>query len=70
MNKLAIISVFFLLSALVIGCHDNSKPGLDYMPDMKNSRAYETYADFISSESKGKFLHKFIKNVYPFVRIA
>ena len=32
--------------------------------------AYETYADFILSESKGKFLHEFIKNVYPFVRIA
>ena len=45
MKKLAIISVFTLLAVFVISCGDNSKPGLDYMPDMKNSRAYETYAE-------------------------
>lgn len=55
MKKLAIISVFSLSAVLVISCGDNSKPGLDYMPDMKNSRAYETYADHANLSSKGAF---------------
>ncbi|MCW3107639.1 MAG: hypothetical protein JWQ09_2145 [Segetibacter sp.] len=55
MKKLAIISVFSLSAVLVISCGDNSKPGLDYMPDMKNSRAYETYADHGNLSSKGIF---------------
>jgi mono/diheme cytochrome c family protein len=55
MKKLAIISVFSLSAVLVISCGDNSKPPLDYMPDMKNSRAYETYADHGNLSSKGVF---------------
>lgn len=55
MKKLAITSVLALSGVLVIGCGDNSKPGLDYMPDMKNSRAYETYADHSNLSSKGIF---------------
>ena len=43
MKKLAIISVLALSGVLVISCNDNSKPARDYMPDMKDSRAYETY---------------------------
>jgi mono/diheme cytochrome c family protein len=53
MKKLAIISVFTLSAVLVISCGDNSKPGLDYVPDMKYSRAYETYADHSNLSSKG-----------------
>lgn len=55
MKKLAIISVFALSGVLIIGCNDHSKPGLDYMPDMKNSRAYETYADHSNLSAKGVF---------------
>jgi mono/diheme cytochrome c family protein len=53
MKKLVIISVFTLSGVLIISCGDNSKPGLDYMPDMKNSRAYETYADHSNLAAKG-----------------
>jgi mono/diheme cytochrome c family protein len=53
MKKLTIIVLFFLSAALVISCNDNSKPGRDYMPDMKDSRAYETYADHSNLSSKG-----------------
>lgn len=53
MKKLAIISVFALSGLLVISCGDNSKPGRDYTPDMKHSRAYETYADHGNLSSKG-----------------
>ncbi|GEO09623.1 c-type cytochrome [Segetibacter aerophilus] len=53
MKKLAIISVFALSGLLIMSCGDNSKPGLDYMPDMKNSRAYETYADHGNLSNKG-----------------
>ncbi|MCW3080699.1 cytochrome c [Segetibacter sp.] len=53
MKKLAIISVFTLTGVLVMSCGDNSKPGLDYMPDMKQSRAYETYDDHSNLSSKG-----------------
>ncbi len=57
MKKLAIISLFALSGILVISCNDNSKPALDYMPDMKNSRAYETYADHGNLSSKGVFFN-------------
>jgi len=55
MKKLSIISVFFLSAIVVSSCGDNSKPGLDYMPDMKHSRAYETYADHANLSGKGVF---------------
>lgn len=32
--------------------------------------AYETYAAFMESPSKGKFLHSSIKDVYTHIRIA
>ena len=53
MKKLAIISVFTFSGVLLISCGDNSKPARDYMPDMKDSRAYETYADHSNLSSKG-----------------
>lgn len=53
MKKLAIISVLALSGVSVISCNDNSKPSRDYMPDMKDSRAYETYADHSNLSSKG-----------------
>jgi mono/diheme cytochrome c family protein len=55
MKKLSIISVIFLSAIVVSSCGDNSKPGLDYMPDMKHSRAYETYADHANLSAKGVF---------------
>jgi mono/diheme cytochrome c family protein len=55
MKKLAIISVFTLSGVAILSCNNNSKPGLDYMPDMKNSRAYETYADHSNLSAKGIF---------------
>lgn len=44
MKKTAIITV---LSAAVVmvSCGGKNSPGVAYMPDMMNSRAYETYAD-------------------------
>lgn len=53
MKKLAIISVLALSGIVVIGCNDNSKPSRDYMPDMKESRAYETYDDHSNLSSRG-----------------
>lgn len=45
MKKLSIITVFSAVAALV-SCSDVKRsPGHVYMPDMSNSRAYETYAD-------------------------
>lgn len=37
----------------MISCGDNSKPGRTYMPDMAESRAYETYAGHESLGSSG-----------------
>lgn len=52
MKKLAI--AFCALSGfLIISCNDRSDPGKDYMPDMKYSRAYETYYDHSILSSKG-----------------
>ena len=55
MKKLAIIAAITLSGSLIIGCGGHDKPGLDYMPDMKNSRAYETYADHGNLSSDGVF---------------
>jgi mono/diheme cytochrome c family protein len=55
MKKLAFISVFSLSAVIITSCGNNSKPGLDYMPDMKDSRAYETYADHANLSAKGVF---------------
>ncbi len=52
MKKLAIISALSF-SAIIIGCGGHDKPSATYMPDMGNSRAYETYADHSNLASKG-----------------
>jgi mono/diheme cytochrome c family protein len=45
MKKLSIISLTVTLIAMVISCSDVKRtPGSDYMPDMRYSRAYETYS--------------------------
>lgn len=45
MNKISIITVLSAI-AMIVGCSDvKRKPGSVYMPDMAESRAYETYAD-------------------------
>jgi mono/diheme cytochrome c family protein len=46
MNKLSVITALSVAAAIVVGCSDvKREPGRVYMPDMANSRAYETYAD-------------------------
>lgn len=47
MKKLAILSALSFAALVVVSCGDDVKrtPGSIYMPDMANSRAYETYAD-------------------------
>lgn len=53
MKKISIITVFSF-AAFVIGCSDVQRdPSRAYMPDMANSRAYETYADHSNLASKG-----------------
>ena len=45
MKKLSIISLTVTSIAMVISCSDVKRtPGSDYMPDMRYSRAYETYS--------------------------
>src|SRR5215207_5546151 len=45
MNKLSVNLFFMIAAALVTGCNDVRRhPGRDYMPDMRYSRAYETYS--------------------------
>lgn len=46
MKRSSIITVLFTSALVVsIGCSDvKRKPGTDYMPDMRHSRAYETYS--------------------------
>src|SRR3954452_21428404 len=54
MKKSAIIlfSVFSIFS--IISCSEyHNEPGRDYMPDMKYSRAYETYYDHSNLSAKG-----------------
>jgi mono/diheme cytochrome c family protein len=53
MKKLVIILAFALSGVLVISCNDHSKPGKIYMPDMYESRAYETYGDHNNLGQKG-----------------
>jgi mono/diheme cytochrome c family protein len=54
MKKVSIISVLSLSALLIGGCHDvQRKPGLNYMPDMYKSRAYETYEDHSNLASQG-----------------
>jgi mono/diheme cytochrome c family protein/uncharacterized protein YceK len=44
MKKLSVI-LFFMIAAVLAGCSDVRRhPGRDYMPDMRYSRAYETYS--------------------------
>jgi mono/diheme cytochrome c family protein len=53
MNKLSIITVL-AAAALIVGCSDvKREPGRVYMPDMGESRAYETYADHSNLAEKG-----------------
>jgi mono/diheme cytochrome c family protein len=53
MNKLTIIAILST-AAVIISCSDvKRKPGNVYMPDMANSRAYETYADHSNLTEKG-----------------
>lgn len=58
MKKIVTISFFAFSGLSIISCGDNSKPARDYMPDMKNSRAYETYGDDGNLSSKGVFYNK------------
>jgi mono/diheme cytochrome c family protein len=46
MKKISIISFIFLaIVVTIVSCHDKTKPGRNYMPDMAYSRAYETYSE-------------------------
>jgi mono/diheme cytochrome c family protein len=54
MKKLLSIFLSALLVLFTSGCgSNNSDPGRDYMPDMKYSRAYETYTDHSNLSAKG-----------------
>jgi mono/diheme cytochrome c family protein len=55
MKKLSIISAFSFAAIVIVSCGDSvqRKPGLNYMPDMYKSRAYETYQDHSNLASKG-----------------
>jgi mono/diheme cytochrome c family protein len=54
MKKLSIISAFSFAAILVVSCGGvDRKPGLNYMPDMFKSRAYETYDDHSNLASGG-----------------
>jgi mono/diheme cytochrome c family protein len=54
MMKKVFISVFSLATIAIISCNGvDRKPGLNYMPDMANSRAYETYDDHSNLKSGG-----------------
>ncbi|MDB5193942.1 MAG: hypothetical protein JWQ96_3505 [Segetibacter sp.] len=54
MKKLLIISLFSLTAQFVISCSDIKRErGKNYMPDMVDSRAYETYADHSNLTTKG-----------------
>jgi mono/diheme cytochrome c family protein len=54
MKKLSIIAFVCAGTALVISCSDVKRErGRIYMPDMADSRAYETYADHSNLKEKG-----------------
>jgi mono/diheme cytochrome c family protein len=53
MKKLSIITVLSA-AAVIVSCSDVKRtPGHVYMPDMADSRAYETYADHSNLAEKG-----------------
>jgi mono/diheme cytochrome c family protein len=46
MKKLSLISFLIAAIVVVVSCNDVKRtPGRDYMPDMRYSRAYETYTE-------------------------
>ncbi|MEJ7826825.1 MAG: cytochrome c [Segetibacter sp.] len=55
MKKLAFISSFTLAAIMIISCGGDvqREPGRTYMPDMAESRAYETYKDHSNLSKKG-----------------
>lgn len=55
MKKLVSIIFFVFAAVLIISCGDEipREPGRTYMPDMAESRAYETYKDHSNLASKG-----------------
>ena len=54
MKKVSTIFVFSLSALLIVACPNaHRKPGLNYMPDMYKSRAYETYEDHSNLSSQG-----------------
>lgn len=54
MKKILFISSVSLAAILMVSCDDVKRtPGNDYMPDMRHSRAYETYADHGNLADKG-----------------
>lgn len=56
MKKLSIIAITFFTAAVFISCSDvKRQPGSVYMPDMANSRAYETFADHSNLAEEGIF---------------
>ncbi|RFM30374.1 c-type cytochrome [Deminuibacter soli] len=57
MKKISIIIAVFAAGIALVSCGDGlkRKPGTVYMPDMGDSRAYETYADHSILEKKGIF---------------
>ena len=53
MKKSAIISIFSLSAIVMFSCNEVKRhPGKVYMPDMSESRAYETYADHSNLAAK------------------
>jgi mono/diheme cytochrome c family protein len=76
MKNISIISLAVsLLMVLAVSCSDVKRtPGKDYIPDMRNSRAYETYSAspiFVDGQTNREPVAGTIKrgDVYPF-RIA
>ncbi len=54
MKKVSIIFFLVLTTVVIISCGTNHrKPANQYMPDMANSRAYETYEDHSNLSQKG-----------------
>lgn len=54
MKKLSTILFFAFFALVISSCSEyHSEPGRDYMPDMKYSRAYETYYDHSNLAAEG-----------------
>jgi hypothetical protein len=73
MKKISIISLAItLLMVLAVSCSDVKRtPGKDYMPDMRNSRAYETYSAspiFVDGQTNREPVAGTVKrgDLYPF----